>query len=142
MTTNKRNKHSRMRGSRTHKWGAKKRHRKSGNRGGFGKAGTGKRAAHKKPTILKLYGNSYFGKFGFFSVTRKKVNAINLEEIAKLVPKLKKEGDFYIFDANASGYNKILASGKLDHKIKISCKTFSKNAIEKIKKSGGEAIVC
>ncbi len=142
MTVHKRRKFSRLRGSRTHKWGAKKRHRKSGNRGGFGKAGTGKRAAHKKPSILKEFGNTYFGKHGFFSFRKKKVNAINLNDINKIITHSKKEGDFYVFDANKLGYNKILGGGKLDYKFKISCKSFSKSAEEKIKESGGEVIVC
>ena len=41
-----------------------KKRRGAGNRGGRGMAGSGKRADQKKPTILKLYGSSYFGKRG------------------------------------------------------------------------------
>ena len=65
MTTNKRKKVVKYRGSHTHGGGAKKKRRGAGHRGGRGMAGSGKRADQKKPTILKLYGNSYFGKKGF-----------------------------------------------------------------------------
>ncbi|MDP1728874.1 MAG: 50S ribosomal protein L15, partial [archaeon] len=79
MVVHKRQKSSRMRGAKTtHGFGAKKKHRGSGNRGGFGMAGSGKRADQKKPTIFKLYGSSYFGKHGFTSHTTIKVKAINV----------------------------------------------------------------
>jgi len=68
MSINKRTKRSRQRGSHTHGWGAKKKHRGAGNRGGRGMAGTGKRADQKKPTIMNLYGNEYFGKRGFLAI--------------------------------------------------------------------------
>ena len=51
MTVNKRKKNSRQRGSHTHGWGAMKKHRGAGNRGGRGAAGSGKRADSKKPSI-------------------------------------------------------------------------------------------
>ena len=43
MTHNKRKKNSRQRGEWTHGWGAKKKHRGAGHRGGRGNAGSGKR---------------------------------------------------------------------------------------------------
>ena len=49
----------------THGTGARKNKRHSGHHGGKGMAGTGKRADTKKPTIINLYGNDYFGKRGF-----------------------------------------------------------------------------
>ena len=64
MTVNKRKKNSRQRGSQTHGWGAKKKHRSFGNRGGKGMAGSGKRADSKKPSLWK---ERYFGKIGFKS---------------------------------------------------------------------------
>ena len=54
-----------MRGTSSHGWGSKKKHRGAGHRGGKGMAGSGKRADQKKPTILNLYGNDYYGKKGF-----------------------------------------------------------------------------
>jgi len=139
MTINKRKKNSRQRAKTTHGWGAKKKHRGAGNRGGRGMAGSGKRADQLKPSILKWYGNQYFGKRGFRTHTSKKVKAININKLEKL--DLKKEGDFYIFDASKD-YNKILGTGKITKKYRVTCSSFSKKAEDKIKKLGGEAIKC
>jgi large subunit ribosomal protein L15 len=54
MTTHRRKKNVKQRGSKTHGWGSMKKHRGAGNRGGRGKAGTGKRGDQKKPTIINL----------------------------------------------------------------------------------------
>ena len=48
MTVNRRRKSSRGQGSVTHGWG-KNKHRNSGSRGGYGNAGTGKKAQAKSP---------------------------------------------------------------------------------------------
>ena len=53
MTVNRRKKVVKQRGSHTHGWGSKKKHRGAGNRGGRGMAGSGKRADQRKPSILK-----------------------------------------------------------------------------------------
>ena len=67
----------------THGWGARKKHKKSGHRGGTGMAGTGKRADQKKTLVNKLYGNKYFGKQGITSkkTQRDKRDRINLQDI-------------------------------------------------------------
>ena len=65
MKTKKRKKSSRMHGRKagTHGWGARKKHKKSGHRGGKGMAGTGKRADQKKTLILTwLYAVFYTTK--------------------------------------------------------------------------------
>ncbi|MBS3172661.1 uL15 family ribosomal protein [Candidatus Woesearchaeota archaeon] len=138
MTINKRKKCDRARGKTTHGWGAKKKHRGAGNRGGRGMAGTGKRAKHMKTHILKKIGISYYGKHGFNrpQSTFVKLKQINLEEIDR---KAKKQGTEYIFDA--SGY-KVLAKGNITKKIKITADAFSQVAKEKIEAAGGEAILC
>ena len=46
--THKRAKNSRIRGARTVGWGFRQKHKGHGNKGGFGMAGTGKKADHKK----------------------------------------------------------------------------------------------
>ena len=140
MVVNKRNKNTRMRAKTTHGYGSMKKNRGAGNRGGRGLAGTGKRADQKKPTILKLYGLAYFGKKGFKNQRKvgKKNNVLNLSQLNKIFEK--KEGDFYII--NAEKYDKVLGKGNINEKIKITCKSFSKLAIEKIQKAGGEAIIC
>ena len=67
MTVNKRKKFSRYRASMTHGKGSKKKRRGSGNTGGVGKAGSGKRSDNKKPSHWKE--KRYFGKYGFISKT-------------------------------------------------------------------------
>jgi len=145
MVVNKRKKNSRLRGSHTHGWGAKKKHRGAGNRGGKGMAGTGKKGDAKKPSI---WGNTkYFGKYGFKKHgIIKKVNAISLIYFEQKAEKLladksiTKEGDTYVIDANKLGFNKILGYAKLTKKFKITADSFSKEAADKIKAAGGEAI--
>ena len=144
MTVNKRSKFSRMRGTHTHGWGAKKKHRGAGNRGGRGMAGSGKRADQKKPTILKLYGNEYFGKHGFNRPQKlvKKIKAINVDDLQnKLEFYLKnklvaKEGDFYVVDLDKLGYQKLLGGGDVNVKLKISAQYFSQAVVKKIKDKG------
>lgn len=126
----------RRRGSRTHGWGTKK-HRGSGNSGGFGMAGTGKRADQKKPSLYKLYGNSYFGKKGFKipPKLKKHIRAINIMDVNKF------EAKDNVVNLKELGYDKLLAKGILEKKLKIIVKSASENAIEKIKKMGGEVII-
>jgi len=140
MAVNKRKKNTRMRAKTTHGYGSMKKNRGAGNRGGRGLAGTGKRADQKKPTILKLYGLAYFGKHGFKNQRRvgKTRKILNISQVNKELNK--KEGNFYVFDA--SKYDRILGTGDVKEKIKITCKSFSKLALDKIKKAGGEAIIC
>ena len=76
MTVNKRKKISRYRGSMTHGGGSKKKRRGSGNRGGKGLAGSGKRSDSKKPSLWK---EKYFGKFGFVSKNKSTINAVNID---------------------------------------------------------------
>ena len=137
----------------THGWGARKKHKKSGHKGGKGMSGSGKRADHKKTLVNKLYGGKYFGKQGITSkgTKRDKRNRINLQEIElnletyikKGIAKKTKDG----FEINLSNY-KILGKGEIlqggvphkeaKNKLIIRAKEASKSAIEKIKKTGGE----
>lgn len=141
---NKRKKFSRMRASHTHGGGAKKKRRGSGHRGGFGMAGSGKRADQKKPTILKLYGNEYFGKFGFKRPQKViiKTKAINISKIDEnldyYISKnlITKEKDHYVVDLKKLGYDKIIGAGVINNKYKVSGR-ISKKAREKIEKLGG-----
>ncbi len=144
MTARRDRKNKKMRGSHTHGWGSKKKHRGAGNRGGRGMAGTGKRADQRKPTILKEYGSSYFGKpKGFTRPRRKEDKIINLEYIEKHNEELAtkgliiKENDHYIIDVKKLGYDKLLGKGKIKNKYKLIGKA-SKIAAERIKEAGGE----
>ncbi|MDP7180545.1 MAG: uL15 family ribosomal protein [Candidatus Woesearchaeota archaeon] len=145
MTTNKRRKTSRQRGSWTHGWGSKKKHRGAGSRGGRGMAGSGKRADTNKPSVWK---EKYFGKTGFKKKGVKvTVNTVSLAYLDQNLDKLlsnkliSKDGEFYIIDTFKLGYNKLLSGGKLNSKLKIKTDYASKKAIEKVKEMGGEVIL-
>ncbi len=145
MTARKRKKVERQRGRNSHGWGAKKKHRGSGNRGGRGMAGSGKRADQKKPTILKLYGNAYYGKKGFHRPQKMILHQeiINLDDLQKkldfyLAKKLvTKEKDMYIVDLEKLGYQKLLGRGTLLVKLKIKADTCSEVAVKKVEEKGG-----
>ena len=126
--------------------GSRKQHRSTGNRGGRGMAGTGKRADHLKTLINKLYGNEYFGKKGITSRgtkrdTRKRINLKDIETnmnsyIRRGLMKKTAKG----FEIELKGY-KILAEGEVKNKLIIKAKEASASAIEKVKKAGGEVIL-
>lgn len=143
MVINKRSKFSKQRGTHTHGWGSKKKHRGAGNRGGRGNAGSGKRGDAKKPCN---WTERYFGKYGFTKV-KKIFNPINIRIIEDNIEsfiaqgKAKKEGEFYLMDIADIKCNKLLASGNATKKIKITAEYASKAAIEKIKAAGGEVII-
>lgn len=142
MVVNKRKKCSRQRGSTTHGFGSKKKHRGHGSRGGSGLAGTGKRADSKKPSFWK--DTEYFGGHGFINPsTTKPIFPINISDIEKkldayLAGKLiAKEGDTYVVDLSKLGFDKLLGDGSVSHKFKITAKFASGIAIEKVKEAGG-----
>lgn len=125
-----------QRGSMTHGWGAKKKHRGAGSRGGRGHAGLNK---HKKSLMLKLYPDK-FGKRGFKipqDIKRNKaVKAINLKVLdVYAVVNGKTE-----IDVNELGFHKVLSTGKLTQALTIKAPVFTPKAIEKIEAAGGKAI--
>jgi len=134
MKLKKTKKSKKQRGDTTHGWGARKKHKGSGHRGGFGMAGTGKRADHKKTLIHKLYGNKYFGKQGITSkrTAKKRVKAINLRN---LITKLGSKNEIILKDY------KILGDGEISKAVTVTAKAFTKSAKQKIEKAGGKAIV-
>ena len=134
MKTKKKKKTVRMRGTTTHGWGARKQHKGSGHRGGYGMAGTGKRGDQKKTLITKKYGKGYFGKKGITSkrTKKKKIKVINLRDIEKKFGG-KKEIDL-------SDY-KILGDGEIKRVMVIKAKAFTKSAKDKIERAGGRIVV-
>jgi large subunit ribosomal protein L15 len=144
MTVNKRKKVSRYRGSMTHGGGSKKKRRGAGNRGGRGMAGTGKRGDSRKPSI---WGQRYFGKRGFVSKKRKRIQSLNINyldnHIDELISrKIAVENNSVIeIDLSKAGYNKLLSKGSVKNKYKINTKYASAQAIKKIKEKGGEVIL-
>ena len=136
MPVNKRKKNSRQKGSHTYGWGSKKKHRKAGNRGGRGMAGTGKRSDHKKTMILKKFGHDYFGKFGFVrhntNAVSKEIKTINIGDLEKF-----KENNI---DLRKLGFDKLLGKGNISKKVTVIIDSFSKSAKEKIEKIGGQVL--
>jgi len=138
----KRSKRSRLRGRKTCGYGARKKHRGSGSRGGKGMAGM---ALCKRPSMMK-YAPDYYGRSGFKSLQQKKSKKLcylNLDDInrkihdfenKKLVSKTA-EGT----EINLEGY-KILGSGHLRGKFIIKASAFSENAKQKIESEGGKAV--
>jgi large subunit ribosomal protein L15 len=136
MKLKKRTKKTRIRGAKTCGYGFRQKHKGHGNKGGFGMAGTGKRADHTKQKALNLAiekgFKTYFGKQGLTSAkTQRKINKVlNLDHIQK---------NFDISKDVQLGKYKILGTGE-GFKGKIICKSASESAIEKMKKAGGEII--
>lgn len=147
MTINKRKKNSRLRGSHTHGYGSKKKHRGAGSRGGKGMAGTGKRGDAKKPSIWT--NPKYFGKFGFKLLSHKANTdlAINLNSIQDSLMfwvkegKVKENNGSYEIDLTAMKYDKLLGYGIVKNKLNIKVGKASASAVEKVVAAGGQVEV-
>jgi len=111
-----------------------KRKRGSGKHGGKGRAGHGKRAGHKKSS----YALEIMEK-GFKSRKSAPVIGVNLTWIQKNLEKIQKNN---VVDVTEYGFGKVIGGGFLKAPVKIKAKQFSKKALDKIKKAGGEAIQC
>lgn len=129
----KRKKIVKLRGSMTHGWGSKKKHRGAGSRGGRGRAGITK---HKKLYFKKR--GIEVGRTGYKSMRKKglkpRVKSINLRDLEKLAPG-KKEIILREF-----GYDKVTGAGQIKSPIKVIARGFSAKAAEKIEKARGKAI--
>ena len=142
--THKRKKSSRMNGRKmgTHGTGARKNNRESGNKGGKGMSGSGKRGDQKKTLITKLYGHDYFGKKGITSIgtKRDKRERINLETIQNNLESLGKKTNkgWEISLPKAKILN---SSIELKEKLIITASEASKGAIETVKKAGGDIVL-
>jgi len=131
----------RFRGSHTHGWGSKKKHRHAGHRGGRGNAGSGKRGDAKKPSYWK---EKYFGKFGFvMHGMKEEINAVNIKDVERMLASFVSGGfaseksGIYTVDLNKAGYNKLLATGRATKRLNITVNYASPSAAEKIQKAGG-----
>jgi large subunit ribosomal protein L15 len=143
MLKHKKSKVKTMRGTSSHGWGHKKKHRGAGNRGGKGMAGSGARGDAKKPSILTTIGNSYYGKRGFSSIHAKKINVLSLTFIDTHFEELTTSG--LIVDGTLNTIdmriNKVLGRGKLTHKLNIICEEISANAKAAVEAAGGSVEV-
>lgn len=145
MVVRKQKKIFKKRGQRSPGRGHHKRSRGGGSRGGRGNAGLSK---HKKFRAIK-YMPDHFGKKGFKRPQKmiKKPKPINLKDLDKKVEELLKEKkikeDKSGIKVNLTelGYDKLLGTGKIKHKLIIEGKYFSQNAKKKIEESKGKVIV-
>jgi large subunit ribosomal protein L15 len=124
---------NKLRGSMTHGWGSKKKHRGAGSRGGVGRAGITKHMKlHFKKKGIKV------GSRGHTTMRQKglkpKVRSINLRDLEGLSPG-KKEIILREF-----GYDKVIGTGELKSPLKVIAKGFSKRAVEKIEAAKGKAV--
>ncbi len=132
-----------QRGSIHHGWGIQKGHKKSGSRGGVGKAGGD---THEWMKSIKE-GRKY-GKHGFTRPPRASSpqKAINIGELSEKADELVKKGygtkvgkDITI-DTTKMGVTKVLGKGKAG-KITVIAESFSESAKTKLKEAGGTAKV-
>lgn len=145
MTVKRRKKITKQRGSRTCGWGLV--HRGSGQKGGVGNAGRGKKANCKAPRP-GLWTKQLMGKHGFIHHNaRVEGQVINLRDLEDKLHSFLAEkhaaesGGVVSIDLGKLGYGKVLSTGRVLRKWKISVPSASPDAIEKVKAAGGELAV-
>ncbi|AFL94812.1 50S ribosomal protein L15P [Thermococcus cleftensis] len=144
----RRKKVRKLRGSHTHGWGCKKKHRGGGSKGGKGMAGTGKRKNTKWTWTIK-YAPDHLGKRGFHrpkavQYTPKTINLSDIDENLQLFLDMgvayEEEGKIVV-DVTQLGIDKVLGTGKLTRPITIKAYYVTPKAEEKIKAAGGEVLL-
>ncbi len=137
-----------LRGSHTHGWGCKKKHRGGGSKGGRGMAGTGKRKNTKWTWTIK-YAPDHLGKRGFHrpkavQYTPTTINLSDIDENLQLFLDMgvahEEEGRI-IVDTTQLGVDKVLGTGKLTRPLVIKAYYVTPKAEEKIKAAGGEVLL-
>jgi large subunit ribosomal protein L15 len=126
-------------------FGSHKKHRGAGSRGGRGLAGLHK---HKRMRAIKFMPD-HFGKIGLKRPIKviKEVKAINLKDLDSTVEKLlkdkriKQDKEGIKVNLTELGYDKLLGSGQVKHKLIVEAKYFSKNAAKKLEDVKGKAII-
>jgi large subunit ribosomal protein L15 len=126
-----------QRGSRYCGWGQVGQHRKSGGRGGFGKAGG---RDHFWIRTLKNNPDRY-KNIGFKppSSLRPDGDTINIGEIEHILLTHEKQ-DEAILDLTSLGITKLLGRGSIGTPLRIRVKEYSTKAYEKIEEAGGSII--
>jgi large subunit ribosomal protein L15 len=136
------NKRSKYRGSRTCGGGTHKNRRNGGSRGGRGFAG-----GCKHHFVRYYLAGRTFGKDGFSHDQREDPATIDVGTLEIMAESLlarglaKLEGDTLTVDASAFGVGKILGTGRVTRKMKVSAAAFSEAAKKKLEASGGQALV-
>lgn len=126
-------------------YGSHKKHRGGGSRGGRGLAGLHK---HKRMTAIK-YMPDHFGKRGFKRPQKvlKEVKTINLKDLDSMVEellnekKIKEDKQGIKINLSELGYDKLLGTGQVKHRLIVEAKSFSKSAIKKLEENKGKAII-
>ena len=137
MVVRRHKKVTKQRGSRTHGWGLV--HRGSGQRGGAGNAGRGKKAHCKKPQVWK---ERYLGKDGFvFHGQKKKVSPVSIKDVEeKLSSWGEKQQDVFVVNLSKQGYTKLLSTGRVTKKLQVIVEKASPEAVKKIEAAGGKVV--
>ena len=130
-----------QRGSRYMGWGQVGQHRKSGSRGGRGKAGGRK---HFWIRTVK-YEKDRYRNIGFKppSIKKQKLNTINVGELEDLVRKVMNINDLRAgneLDLTSLGIGKILGRGSINIPLNIKVAEITMSAHEKIESAGGTII--
>ena len=128
-----------QRGSRVHGYGRiSGGHRKSGQRGGVGKAGL-----TKHHWILTIKNKVFENNKGFVrhgpAQRLKEAKTINIDQLNQLASK----SDDTTKEINISdlGFEKVLGKGRLNFSLTVKAKNFTEKAEAKITKAGGKAVV-
>jgi large subunit ribosomal protein L15 len=119
-------------------------HRKSGQRGGKGRAGT-----YKHHAIQRIKEGFYGSKRGFIrhSASSRPMRTVNVGELDAKVErllvtgKLEKDGDKVKLNAETLGIDKILGSGRVTHPLLVTVRSITDKARTKIEAAGGEVTV-
>ncbi len=145
MTVKRKKKITKQRGTRTCGWALV--HRGSGQKGGAGNAGSGKKAASKAPR-RGLWAKQLMGKHGFIHKGPRQDDAtINLRDLEDRLPSLlsqkvaSESQGIITIDVSKIGCTKVLSSGKVRRKWKITAQRAAPDAVEKVKAAGGELSV-
>lgn len=156
----------RHRGSSSHGWGHKKKHRGAGHRGGKGLSGTGARGDAKKTSVLSsatslkkliaaqkgvkassvVLGNAYYVKRGFASKSKTIAKTFSLRDLEQNFDKMVEQGlivkdkSEMVLDTVVLGFDKVLGKAPISHKITLICGDISASAKARIEEAGGKVI--
>ncbi|HWH08231.1 MAG TPA: uL15m family ribosomal protein [Candidatus Thermoplasmatota archaeon] len=140
----KKRKSSKRRGDREVGRGRKK-GRGAGLRGGRGNAGK-----HKHRRVHFVMKGEQFGYnnhgFKIPDEAQNLVNAVNVSELDNVLPRLvemgeaRKEGDAFVVDLSAMGIDKLLGSGQVRSKLRVTVATATPSAKEKVEAAGGTIV--
>lgn len=147
-TIPRRSKRSRkLRGYRLHGYGQQRQHRRSGRRGGFGKAGVKKHLW----TWITAYYPDYFGKgrrgFKRPRAVVREAKPINLGELERMLPDLialgyarETEDGKVEIDLTEAGYDKLLGRGSVTRPLLVKVEAATGIAVRKLEEAGGSLI--